>query len=56
MNEYSDQLTWFELWGWDGFQWEFIADFDTRDQAHRCDEENDFGYDETRIKRVFGTL
>jgi len=30
MHEYD---TWFELHAYDGFQWVFIADFDTREEA-----------------------
>ena len=54
MNEYQDQATWFELWGHDGFQWEFIADFDTRDEANGYAQENDFGYDPVRTVRRTG--
>ena len=54
MNEYQDQVTWFELWGFDGFEWEFIADFDALGDALRYDSENDHGYDWTRVQRVGG--
>lgn len=33
MNEYKDRQVWFELWGFDGFRWEFIADFETKEDA-----------------------
>jgi hypothetical protein len=46
--------TWFELWGSDGFNVEFIADFDTREEAEAYDKAYDHGYQETRIKRAFG--
>jgi hypothetical protein len=55
MNECQEQQVWFELWGFDGFRWEFIADFDSRVYAERHDQENDYGYEQTRIKRVYGT-
>lgn len=56
MNEHEDQQVWWELWGFDGFRWEFIADFDSRYFAQVHDGENDYGYEQTRIKRVYGTL
>lgn len=31
--EIKEYDTWFELYGDDEFQWHFIADFDTREQA-----------------------
>lgn len=30
MDEYD---VWYEVWGDDGFRWEFIADFETREEA-----------------------
>lgn len=57
MNEYQDQAMWFELWGYDGVQWEFIADFDTREAAHLYDDDPRTvcgSYEQTRIKRVYG--
>lgn len=32
MQEYD---VWFEVYEYDGFQWEFVADFDTREEAER---------------------
>lgn len=53
MNEYQDQETWFEVWMSDEFQWNFMADFDTRPEAESyafrvCEGES------YRIKRVSG--
>lgn len=33
MDDYQDQAIWFEVYGNDGFDSHFIAEFDTRDQA-----------------------
>lgn len=56
MDEYSDQDTWYELWGHDGFQWEFVADFDTRSSAEVHAQQTDYGYEQMRIKRVKGQM
>lgn len=53
MKEYD---TWFELWGADKYQWHFIADFDTREQAEAYRRDDDFGYEETTIIKSRGTL
>lgn len=52
-NEYQDQSVWFEVWEFDGVAWDYVADFDTREDAEafaagRCEAW------ETRIKRVAG--
>lgn len=57
MNEYQDQDVWFELWGYDGFTWQFLADFDTRAAAHafKADPMSAAAdYEESRIRRVAG--
>lgn len=56
MNEYQDQSFWYELRGHDGFRWEFVADFDSYEAAKQHDDENDYGYEQTRIIKVRGIL
>lgn len=43
---------WFEVWVWDGFMWEFEADFDTLTEAERFTE--DYDPAEYKIKRCKG--
>lgn len=56
MDEYQDQVTWFELWGDNGEGAEFIADFDTREQAETYQATSPVAaaYDRSRIERVRG--
>lgn len=57
MNQDSDQQMWFEVWGFDGFAWQFIADFDTRSDASRfiySPTSAATDYDSVRIRRQFG--
>ena len=56
MNEYQDQDVWFELYGYDGMQKHFIADFDSREEAVDYDLLHDFGYDYTKIYRTHGVM
>lgn len=49
--------TWYELEGYDGFHWEFIADFDTRELAEQYVKEvpeNMDWYEHHRIKKCKG--
>lgn len=50
MNEYQDQDVRFEVYEDNGFQWEFVADFDTREEAVAYID----GSAEFRVKRVSG--
>lgn len=52
----EDQAVWFELRGHDGFRWEFIADFDTYEDAEQYDNDHSFDYDQTDIVKVRGIL
>lgn len=56
MNEYQDQDVWFEVYGYDGFGWTFIADFDTREEAQRYADTSDVmsTYEDYRVKRYSG--
>ena len=55
MNEYQDQSVWYELYGYDGFQWVFVADFDTRDEAEdHMDESEWLEYEGMRVRRITG--
>lgn len=59
MNEYQDQEVWFELYGHDGeFQWHFIADFDTREEAEKYAKTSPVmgEYYNHRIRRVSGLV
>lgn len=56
MNEHQDQVTWFDLYGYDGFQWEFIASFDDHRAAQIYDLESEVmaTYEDSRIRRRKG--
>lgn len=56
MNEYQDQDTWFNLYGYDGFMWEYIADFDSREEAEEYADKGDIMsvYENYRIERERG--
>lgn len=49
---------WFELRGFDGFRWEFIADFDTSKEAHKYARESDVMdyYENYHVRRATGVL
>lgn len=56
MRELPEYDVWYEVWGFDGFKWEFLADFDTRQAA---DEWNAFGevagtYEDSMVKKGRG--
>lgn len=51
MSEYD---TWFELWGFDGVRWEFVTDFDTREDAELYQPVEELGYEQTRIRKCKG--
>ena len=57
MHEYQDQAMWFEVWGYDGIQWQFIADFDTRTDAEQYSRREPAaleGYGSARVRRQTG--
>lgn len=56
MNEYQDQDTWFNLYGYDGFLWAYIADFDSREEAEEYADKSEVMsvYEDYRIKRERG--
>lgn len=49
MTEYD---VWFEVYKADEFQWEFVADFDTCEEAEAYIAEHEFG--EYRIRKLKG--
>lgn len=53
MNEYQDQVTWYELYQYDMFKWVFVADFDSREDASEYALTNLDG-EYVKIKRVSG--
>lgn len=52
MNEYQDQDAWFNLYGYDGFMWVYIADFDSREEAEEYADKGDIMsvYEDYRIQ------
>lgn len=56
VNEYQDQEIWFEVYGYDGFRWVFVADFETRALAdhYRITSEVCADYDRTCTTRRAG--
>lgn len=56
MNEYQDQIEWFELRGYDGFRWEHVADFTTREDAHEYAQLSDVmaAYENWHVRRATG--
>ncbi len=53
MIEREDQQIWFELWGFDGFQWEFIADFETKEDAFAYEGPALDLYDYLKVRRAY---
>lgn len=48
--------TWFDLYGYDGFLWEFVAYFDSREEAEDYADESEVmsTYETYHISRVRG--
>lgn len=54
MREYD---VWYRLWGSDGTQWLYVADFDTRAEAQEYADTSDAvtAYDDIRIRCMGGS-
>lgn len=52
------EAVWYEVRGFDGFHWEFVADFDTREEAHQYAQASDVmgHYENYHVRRTTGVL